>query len=108
MKRQGVVDRRADSLGLEMRLQIVAPLRANGVLVEDGLVLRIDRGRTDTLDARQRLGVVFRVLPALRAPFCEVRKLCTQYCSLKGVKTAVIPYLVVEVLLRPTMDAQAS
>ncbi len=68
MQRQRVVHRRADAARLEVRLQLVAPLAAQRVLVEDRLVGRVDRRRPHLRHAGQRLGVIGRVRAPPGAP----------------------------------------
>src|SRR3954469_10717735 len=65
MQRQWIVNRRANLLALQICLQVIAPVGANSILVEDRLVLGIDGRGADAIDTGQRLGVVFRILAAL-------------------------------------------
>src|SRR5438034_7630107 len=68
VQRDRIVDRAADALGLQVRLQLVAPLDAQRVLVEDVLVRGIDRRRLHLRQAGQRPGVIGRMLAAPGGP----------------------------------------
>jgi len=105
---QRIIDGGPDLPTLQIGLQIVAALGANRVLIEDRLILRIDRWYTDTVDASQRLGVVARILPPLRAPAGEMRELGAQHSRLERVQTAVVANFVVEVLLGPAVNAKSA
>src|SRR6266540_2705903 len=89
-----------------MRLQRVAPLGTQRVLMKDVLVRWIHDGRLDLRHGRQRLRVVRGVLAALGRPPREVRQLGEQDRSLKGVEPRVGADLVVMVLLGTAVQSQ--
>src|SRR2546426_1601943 len=89
VQRDRIVDRAADALGLQVRLQLVAPLDAQRVLVEDVLIRGIDRRRLHLRQAGQRPGVIGRMLAAPGGPGREVRQLGEQHGRLEAVEPRV-------------------
>ena len=106
MQRQRVVDRAADPLGLEVRLQLVPPRHPDRVLVEDVLVGRVDGRRAHVGVSGERLGVAARALGPGAAPSLEMRQLGQQHRGLERVEAAVVADLVVMILPGAAMQPE--
>src|SRR5438445_3990806 len=89
-----------------MRLELVAALRPERVLVKDVLVRRIHHRWLDLRDFGQRLRIVGSVLAPLRRPGGQMRQLGEQNGGLERVQAGVGADFLMVVLLGTTMQAQ--
>src|SRR5207253_7109913 len=91
---------------LEVRLQLIPALDAQGVLMKDVLVHRVHRRRPDGGEIGKRARVIRRVLASRRRPRRKVRQLREQDGRLERVEARVGAHLVVVVLLRAAVEAE--
>jgi hypothetical protein len=106
VQRERIVDRAADPLGLEVRLQLVPSRDPDGVLVKDVLVRRIDRRGTDVGVAGEGRGISPGPLAPRPAPALEVRELGQQHRRLQRVEPAVVADFLVMILPRTAVEAE--
>src|SRR5450432_246915 len=90
-----------------MRLERVALLGANRVLIIDGLIRRVDGWRANLRDVTESRVVVRGVRAARRAPFGEERKLSREHRGLERVEARVEADYLVDVGLDRAVRAQA-
>ena len=108
MKWKRIINRVADSLLLQMLLQLVTFRHAKGVLVVDRDVSRVYDWRSDIGHPRKR-GIVILGVPSSRsAPRFEMRELGEKNHRLKGVEAAVVADFVMVVGLESAMHSQAT
>src|SRR6478672_5783850 len=105
VQRKRIVDRRTDAALFEECLQLVTPLDANGVLVEDRFVRRFDIRRHDVVQLGEGRVVILGVFAPLRAPRGEMRQLGTEDRGLERVEAAVEADFVVEIHLGAAVHA---
>src|SRR6476469_398653 len=86
-----IVNGVTDALPLEMSLQLIPLGDANGVLMKDVVVGRIDRRGTDRRVASERLGVACRIPLSRLIPPLEIGQLGQQTRGLQRVQPAVGP-----------------
>src|SRR5687767_9675440 len=91
VQRQRIVDRVANLLRAQMRLELVAPLDAQRVLVEDRNVIRIDERRRYLRYPGEPLVVVPCVVAPLLAPLLEMAELGMQDRGLERIEPTVVP-----------------
>src|SRR5260370_18744212 len=101
MERDWVVHGAPDPGALQVRLQLVAPLRPHRVLMKNVLVGGIDRRGADGGEARQPRGVIGGMFPAPGGPGSEARGFAHPPGPLQAVEPPIGPDPVLVVLLRP-------
>src|SRR4051794_19008309 len=108
VKGQRVVDRMADALGRQKRLELVTPGDLDGVLVKNVVIRGIHSRWADVRVTGEGCRVACGVLLAGLIPGVQVRQFCKEYGRLQRVQPAIGPDLLVHILARTPVQAKAA